>query len=242
VFEFPEILLRVSGNIVFADTPSMEKTMTAAARVRKRVWNAIYATANGVDTALATIGGLPLSHLAKQNEKRAMLNPEYARIEGLRSEAGTKVKTMFSREKGLDMDAWDTQDAIRDEVSRHPWWEDAARALTQRSFTRGLSAVRHAFQRVSRGWDDRALWSLDDHLCSTLSAQLLAHAKTAHGWPCSEQYPTYEDWIVAVTKAGTALGEYHKIYESDLNEEARIRDEASAALRWVADNLGGLWD
>lgn len=97
-----------------------------------------------------------------------------------------------------------------------------------------------AWQRLTRGWDVRSVWSLDDDLSGRLGAQLLHMADIAHGWP-GEQYGTFDDWVRDLRRAGWALLRYRELHHEDFTDQG-IRGDAKSALYWVADNLGALWD
>jgi hypothetical protein len=100
--------------------------------------------------------------------------------------------------------------------------------------------VKWARQRVVRGWDDRAMWSLDDHLAKTLGEQLVWMSKILHGHPCD--YPDKE-WTADLLKHGEALLNYQRLhYESYGDDWDAAYRPAQDALRWVADNLASLWD
>lgn len=101
--------------------------------------------------------------------------------------------------------------------------------------------VRWAYQRVVRGWDDRAVWAVDDHLSKTLGEQLVTMSEIAHGYP-GESYP-FEQWTSDLKRHGEALKAYHNLnYDVHGDEWIAIYDPAREALRWVADNLASLWD
>lgn len=117
---------------------------------------------------------------------------------------------------------------------RHPIRYAANCALRQ---ARGASReVRWAYQRVVRGWDDRALWSLDYHLAKTLGAQLIELSRIAHGYPSDQ---TYEQWTAVLAQHGQALKAYA---DDDLTHCDTTYPPAKVALVWVAENLGSLWD
>lgn len=102
-------------------------------------------------------------------------------------------------------------------------------------------AVRWARQRVFRGWDDRAIWALDDHLSKSLGEQLVMMADVAHSYP-GDDYP-FDRWVADLRKHGEALRTYHdRNYELDGDEWTATYEPAREALRWVADNLSSLWD
>ena len=112
-----------------------------------------------------------------------------------------------------------------------------ARALT-RALRSASSEVRFAYQRVVRGWDDRALWSLHRHLTKTLGAQLLRLADIAHGFPAEDGW-TFERWAAELRQHGKALEAYGA---SDGMDYDTVYPPAHEALEWVAENLGSLWD
>lgn len=101
--------------------------------------------------------------------------------------------------------------------------------------------VRWAWQRVFRGWDDRASWNIDAYLAKHLGEQLTAQADFAHGWPVDPW--TYETWVAALKENGEALLAYYRMDRfEDETEWDPVYAKAQAALRWVADNLANLWD
>lgn len=104
----------------------------------------------------------------------------------------------------------------------------------------GRNEVRWAYQRVTNGWDVRALWSLDDHLSKSLGEQLVAMAKNSHGHPCDKDP---DEWTTEIRAAGEALLAYQKshydVYGDDFEA---IYKPAQEALVWVSENLASLWD
>lgn len=134
-----------------------------------------------------------------------------------------------------------------------------------RSFVRGrLSRVfgplrrlprrtRWAHQRVVRGWDDTTLWRLDGWLAKTLGAQLVTMAEIAHGVPSlylAEGYDwqnpdpddaAYKRWVADLRRNGEALLALARV-DTFGDEWDAAYAAAQDALRWVADNLGSLWD
>jgi hypothetical protein len=121
----------------------------------------------------------------------------------------------------------------------HPWrtrfW--AAWRRLKRAPHDSYWGVRFAWQRVHRGWDDRALWSLDTWLARTLGAQLQEMARIAHGWPGMADW-TFETWTAALREHGGVLADYGHNCDAD---DAAI-DAAQESMRWVADHLPNLWD
>lgn len=116
-----------------------------------------------------------------------------------------------------------------------------ARWKLKRKISNGTRSVRFARQRVVRGWDDSALWSLDDHLAKTLGAQLVTMAEIAHSYP-GDDYP-FDKWTADLRKHGEALLAYRKGHYDVFGDEwDALYTPAQEALRWVADNLAALWD
>lgn len=102
------------------------------------------------------------------------------------------------------------------------------------------SAIVGFWMRNTRGWDWRSVWSLDDDLTGRLGAQLVALADIAHGWPPG--YPGgFDAWQANMRQHGQALLRYRREHHDNLDDDS-IRDDAQAALYWVACNLTALWD
>lgn len=110
----------------------------------------------------------------------------------------------------------------------------------KRKISNAQREVKWAYQRVVRGWDDRALWSLDDHLTKTLGAQLVRMSEIYHGHPCDYDA---EQWGADLKKHGEALLTYQRThYDSYGDEWDEAYKPTQEALTWVADNLAALWD
>lgn len=101
-----------------------------------------------------------------------------------------------------------------------------------------MNEVRFARQRVTRGWDDRALWSLDYHLARSLGHQLLGMADSAHTYPSGDEW-SFERWTSELRRHGEALVAYSK---DDTLNHAKGYEGARSALVWVAIHLRDLWD
>jgi hypothetical protein len=106
----------------------------------------------------------------------------------------------------------------------------------------GLNSIKWAYQRVVRGWDDRALWNLDSHLGRVLGAQLIEMADIAHGYPGGPEGKwTLETWTAELRKHGEALQAYADHPWDWWYDEDAIYKPAQKALQWVGDNLAALW-
>lgn len=150
---------------------------------------------------------------------------------------------------GKDGKEFDTLEEMLAEYRRNMTrWERIQRAVKSPFFrmvgptSRLPRRARWAYQRVTRGWDDTTLWRLDGWLAKTLGAQLVTMSETVHTYP-GDHYP-YEQWTADMKKHGEALQRYavFDFLESPDEWEATIYPAAREALRWVADNLGSLWD
>lgn len=129
------------------------------------------------------------------------------------------------------------------------WYPVRRRAIN------GKYAVKWAYQRVVRGWDDRAAWGCGDQLARTLGEQLVEMADIAHGFPTDygpvhslpdnpEDNPHFATWVNDLRTHGEALLAYHRGDQLELTEAEWdvLSGRAQDALRWVADNLEKLWD
>lgn len=82
--------------------------------------------------------------------------------------------------------------------------------------------VRWAWQRLTRGWDDRVVWDLDRHLCRTLGQQLILLSKSE-----DNNYWYYGEMLLRC---------------GDEQLEDTGLAYAKTALQWVTDTLEYLWD
>lgn len=145
-------------------------------------------------------------------------------------------------------------------------WEDVRRRREKRANATGIAGFRYravdrykvcrnwvrevprqirwAWQRALRGWDDRSVWCLHDHLAKTLGAQLVHMADTSYSYPGDAEYPTFELWTADLRRHGEALLALHKgSFDCETSdEEVALWRPAHEAVHWVADHLVGLWD
>lgn len=195
---------------------------------------------DALDATLAKPAELALHLLGSRNAARAMTDPRYRELRAKRDPHPFRAT----------LEQWNAEFDLLETHSDHPRWEPAARALTRRPLRSAVSRVRCAVQRLTRSWDDTATYNLDDHLASTLGAQLLHLADIAHGWPQSEEFPTFADYQDALRTHGTALLAYANRWSTldaadhaeQRKREEELRVAAAAALHWVAEHFGSLWD
>ncbi len=114
-------------------------------------------------------------------------------------------------------------------------FDDVVPAPTGGGAARVAAAVRDGYSRLRRGWSPRDVWSVDDALCRLLGEMLAQLAAVSHGWPGSEAYPMYDSWTFELNSKSADLLAY------DPDDEASYA-AAQAAMHWVADHLGALWD
>lgn len=174
--------------------------------------------------------------------KALLLDEKYREIEK-RRESGSSgdFKVFLSEEMDLGWDEIDYQREVEERYMRRAWWKGPARVLADRPLSTIYRKVAFGYQRLSRSWDDSAVWSLDTHLAATLGAQLIKLADEHNGWP-EGLYKTPGEWEAALRKNGQALLAYQGIYTLEGDSEEETMKQAKEALRWVADNFEALWD
>lgn len=220
-----------------------------------RARRAVEVAARELDRALACAAAPLLDGLDSRNEARALADPQYAEIQARRAR-GQNGRTAWPDE-GLTWGEVAAMRSIRAHTDSHPWWEAPVASLARQPMRSRLRTFIFAWQRLTRGWDDSATWSLDVHLCATLADQLDRLADTSHSWPEGPEYPQYDDWAHALRENAAHLRVYasgrfdtssftqpDEIPDVDASH-ARLESQyanAQEALRWVADNLGSLWD
>jgi|SRR5882762_2182644 len=98
-------------------------------------------------------------------------------------------------------------------------------------------STRHAWQRLTRGWDDASVWCLDYSLTKQLGEQLLQVAATSHHeFPPREEAELYANALLAYSRWDDELPA-----DDFMERYAVLERDAQEALYWVAANLGRLW-
>ena len=115
-------------------------------------------------------------------------------------------------------------------------------------------SVKHFIQRGRRGWSDRDLWSLDNHLEKILAGSLVRLADTAHGHPCIEESDDLmrfdcrggtdrcmcgHRWFVELYRNAELFNRLARDEFWDFDEENAVCAEATA---WLAKRWEALWD
>lgn len=198
-----------------------------------------------VDAVIERVGTKYVDRVREAAQEKARSDAEYARIEKAR--AGEQGTIILFDPKGADLgwDEWEYQMDVERAYTRETWRLYAARWASGRPLRRAFNNYVARQQRKQRGWDFRAIYSLDHHLSSTLGPQLLQLA---------DEIARKRDasWVEEMRAAGNALVAYSQKddgkYDGGVNpvefqkREEEIANEAKQAIRWVADNLTRLWD
>ena len=61
------------------------------------------------------------------------------------------------------------------------------------------------FLRGKNGWVPNDTWDLDSYLARVISESLKHLAETSNGWPCSNEFPTFESWKEYLLKLSKAF-------------------------------------
>lgn len=230
-------------------------------------WERAAAVAGHLDAVSpARLAQAALARLSRRRRSRAAGDPRWAGIEARRrNERGTII---FLSED-LNLADHGTQRRIAAALTPDPAWVPLARRVSGWSAGRALGWARTGAQRAGRGWADSDAWDMGHHLAAVSAAMLEHLADIAHGWPDGEELPTPEDWDAALRSNAAALRAYvadpavdqalhtwHDLATAEGGDgaEAEVafeelaaleaaRDAAgAAAMHWVAEHLGQLWD
>jgi hypothetical protein len=194
-----------------------------------------------IDTTLQALAKIVYTPLHAITVIQAQRDPVY-RYE---VEQGESTNTTYINFADMEK-RWEHKNAaheIEQKLSIAPrleqWLERGIYATPVDATTRN---IRWAWQRVTRGWDDRALWSLDHHVYKTLGQQLTEMADVAHGWPANSEWETFEDWQKTLRHHGEALTHASTALNvGDWEEDTKVMTEAQKSLQWVTKNIGCLW-
>jgi hypothetical protein len=145
----------------------------------------------------------------------------------------------------VDLLAW--MDAQEKERAGWPWWRRTGHEVWRQIRyeakhwpSRAVRGLKHAWQRLARGWDNQSAWNLNYALPSMLGAQLIYLGRIAHGYP-PDYFGGFDSWTADLTVHGEALIRYGKDSLEDF-DDSQLYESAQRALRWVAANLGSIWD
>jgi hypothetical protein len=196
-----------------------------------------------IDDSIQAFANKKMDTYFTESQTLAMLDNKYKDIETKRKIDGSEHIILFDEKIGLGLDEIDYQIELRSKLLPEPIFMPLYRFLANNPVHVTKNKMKYALQRLFRGWDDSSTWSLDEHLCRTLGAQLKHLAKTTHGWPQGDEFPEFTDWQKALNNNGDMLLKYSKeLHNSDKESEGKIIKDAQKALRWVAKYLPNLWD
>jgi hypothetical protein len=160
---------------------------------------------------------------------------------------------------------------IEKRLTPDPFYLDTLRKLQHATAYRLVRTVKGYRDLIVRGWRDSDVWNLGDTNIERLGEQLLYLADIAHGWPGTEEFPTFEDWEEALRFHGTVMATLtedrsidreHALHAwSELHRGAGRESEATKAawdemhrveddehqliedsLIWFAKHYRQLWD
>lgn len=246
-----------------------------------KMWSGAAGVARFVDelpVGPAKVADLAVGRFMDRRAARAAQDPTWAAIEARRHVEGRSTTLFLSDRSGggppgpqdLTMADWFRQLDIASQRTPDPAWLGLAFRVRQASLTRLVGRVRWSVQRARRGWSDRDAWGVDRHL-ARVASEMLAHlAEHTHGWPGTDEFPTFEEWTAALRHHSAVLALY--VHDNGAHAEAqeawfelskdwaadptdteaaavRMRqleeeqyDAAVASMHWIAEQFGGLWD
>ena len=98
-------------------------------------------------------------------------------------------------------------------------------------------AVRFFFQRMTRGWDDSELWSLDYSLGKLIATRLRLFANNTKSFPANM---TEQEWAITLNKMCEAF-EYYGSEERWSGDEGAYISKHQEGLDLFAKHYGNLW-
>ena len=202
----------------------------------------LFSVTRKIDPALTEVFNVAYRAFNKVTTLKALNEPHYRAlmVEEQRVRGNSKQRSLD--EVTILFNIWRQKEDIEQHLSLYPGLELwLNRAGSSAPATTVAREIVFAWQRVTRGWDDRSVWSLDWSLCKTLGAQLIYLADTSHGWPGNDTYVEFEHWEDALRFHGSVLSQV-AIFSDDIDGETQRIESARLSLHWVADNLGHLWD
>lgn len=104
-------------------------------------------------------------------------------------------------------------------------------------------------QRIKRGFADSDLWNFDSYIIDLFIDMLKRFQEIAHGWPQSEEFPEFEDWMMYIQNIideFTASQMEQDLVDSDLEHwkehyEAQVEHEKKG-FELLQKHLHGIWD
>ena len=110
-------------------------------------------------------------------------------------------------------------------------WYAFRRVVTYRYIKR---AIKHWWQRRTRGWDDSETWSFDVTLSLYIADHLERFREVTLGYPA---HLTEEEWDATLAD----MVRVFRRYGDDFYTEPEECGEIKRAFQWLADNYQHLW-
>jgi hypothetical protein len=118
--------------------------------------------------------------------------------------------------------------------------------------------LKYAWQRIFRGWDDRAIWSIDYYLSELIPELVLELKEITHGVPWA-MFPkdvvageetsedmeiASENWDKTLEKIAEGFKYFHKnVYEVSSIEEINIlQEKVNESFELLSEHFMSLWD
>jgi hypothetical protein len=220
-------------------------------------------TVDASPVSLVSLGDRWGTRIFYARKKAALKDERWAAEENARKVEGGG-STLHKPGTDLTVDSFFVHLDEMDSLAPRPWYAKVARTMEEARLSKATSGLLEGFDKLTRGFTDREVWSLTGALATRAGGQLLALADMANGWP-SDEYEAFEDWVAVLRKHGNSLTSYGRqdgVSEllnawaevpggSDEREKARVAQNAREAelskgareaYQWIAEHHGQLWD
>ena len=78
--------------------------------------------------------------------------------------------------------------------------------------------LKAGWQRATRGWANRDVWSLNSYFLEILPDMLKHLRENAYGYPGDDEFPTFESWIAYLEEMETHFRNANENQKVQLNE------------------------
>ncbi len=103
-----------------------------------------------------------------------------------------------------------------------------------------LRKPKWAWQRLTRGWDDTATWSMDTYIAGLLADMLAEHRRVAHGYPM--RMDSFEEWETILKQMEEDF-RFYTVHKFRWDGAAREADQRiTRALTNLRFYFRDLWD
>ena len=102
--------------------------------------------------------------------------------------------------------------------------------------------VKWAYQRIIRGYDDRALWNLEYHLAKVIKEVTFQMAENSNGYP--HRVGSEKKWKQILLDISFGFGSYIEMdwFISNQKEYKVLDREFKKGMKLFAEYFKGLWD